>query len=76
MLDSGRILPGWDVIWARLPIEVKGVANFKHRHIVLDVNLLVVEQRCALAHAIVHIERGSDPRDTAGYRREVDLQWP
>lgn len=63
----------WDLIWAPLPMEIRAVTDFDRRRVFLDVSLRQVERRCALAHEIVHIERGPAPRDAAGYRREEQI---
>lgn len=68
---------GWDVVYARLPIDVKGVCDFQNKRIVLDVDLLEVEARCTLAHELLHAIRGPVPANpvlAAREERQIERQ--
>lgn len=51
-------LHGWAVTWQHLPAGLHAVTHFDARRIILDPRLRQAERRCALAHEIVHVERG------------------
>lgn len=77
MFDNRRELRGWDVVHARLPIDVKGVCDFQAKRITLDADLLEVEARCTLAHELLHAIRGPVPANpvlAAREERQVERQ--
>lgn len=61
---------GWDIVYARLPVDAKGFTDYKHQKIVLDPDLLPSETRCTLAHELEHARRGSLPADPVLAARE------
>lgn len=49
---------GLTVVEAPLPPRLRGLIDFENNTITLSSDLLPVEQRCTLAHELVHAERG------------------
>lgn len=77
MFDNRGELHGWDVVHARLPVDVKGVCDFHAKRITLDVDLLEIEARCTLAHELLHAMRGPVPANpvlAAREERQVEQQ--
>lgn len=59
-MTGGAGLPeGWRIDWQMMP--VRGLCQWSRRLILLDIRLGRVEERCTLAHEIVHAERGPFP---------------
>ena len=53
--------------WGEVPAEwsvmpARGMCRWNRRTILLDIRLSRVEERCTLAHELVHAERGPFPR--------------
>lgn len=69
----GEVPAGWSVDFAVMP--VRGMCRWNRRTILLDIRLSRVEERCTLAHELVHAERGPFPRwATAREEAAVDAE--
>lgn len=55
----GEVPAGWSVDFVVMP--VRGACRWSRKSILLDIRLSRVEQRCTLAHELVHAERGPFP---------------
>ena len=64
----GEVPAGWSVDFAVMP--ARGMCRWNRRTILLDIKLSRIEERCTLAHELVHAERGPFPR-WATVREEV-----
>ena len=65
--------PGWVV--TRAAITTRGYCDHAHRLIVINARLSRAEERCTLAHEIIHAERGPVPaHHTAREERIVDAE--
>ena len=77
----GEVPAEWSVDFVAMP--VRGMCRWDRRKILLDIRLSRVEERCTLAHEIIHAERGPFPRwlttreesivDTKAARRLIPL---
>ena len=56
----GEVPAGWSVNFVVMP--VRGMCRWSRRSILLDIRLSGIEERCTLAHELVHAERGPFPR--------------
>lgn len=56
----GEVPAGWSVDFAVMP--ARGMCRWNRRTILLDIKLSRIEERCTLAHELVHAERGPFPR--------------
>lgn len=56
----GEVPAGWSVDFVVMP--ARGMCRWNRRTILLDIKLSRIEERCTLAHELVHAERGPFPR--------------
>lgn len=56
----GEVPAGWSVNFVVMP--VRGACRWSRKSILLDIRLSRIEERCTLAHELVHAERGPFPR--------------
>nr|DAO73741.1 MAG TPA: HTH-type transcriptional regulator [Caudoviricetes sp.] len=55
----GEVPAGWSVDFVVMP--ARGACRWSRRSILLDIRLSGIEERCTLAHELVHAERGPFP---------------